>query len=93
MAGSEQSAQVGVNWAIDCGSPRIEYIEGRRAATAKEAEAEWRRVRGLHFLSIDVRRTTPEEDQRLEEGKRMVAANPDLRPQPIMKRLRENAFR
>lgn len=53
-----------MNWAIEC-EGTTDYIRGENAETHAEAEAEWRRLRGLHFLTVSVRRTTEDEDRRL----------------------------
>jgi hypothetical protein len=53
-----------MNWAIEC-EGKTEYIKGYEAKTETEAEARWRELTGLHFLGVSVRRTTPDEDERL----------------------------
>lgn len=54
----------GRHWAVICEGD-IDYLDGRKFRTAKEAEREWRRVQGLCFIPVTVRRTTDEEDRKL----------------------------
>ena len=53
-----------MNWAIEL-DDRTDYVEGSKAETAEEAEKVWRQTTGIHFLKVVVRRTTPDEDARL----------------------------
>lgn len=55
----------GKHWAVEVGS-ETNYIPGSDADTAREAERVWRETRRLYFMTVMVRRTTPEEDQRLD---------------------------
>lgn len=55
-----------MNWAIETGNG-IDYIEGHKAASAEEAEREWRQFRRLFFIPVMVRRTTADEDERLTQ--------------------------
>ena len=54
-------------WAVESVGGKTEYLHQNRASTPEEAERTWRRIRGLWFVDVHVRRTTPEEDRRLEE--------------------------
>jgi hypothetical protein len=64
----------GKHWAVESERPTLnstetdtDYVRGLDAETAKEAEAFWRKSYKLYFIKVKVRRTTPEEDKRLEE--------------------------
>lgn len=55
-----------MNWAIDSTNAETVYVDGRLAATKEEAEAYYRKQMQLYFLPVTVRRTTTEEDKRLQ---------------------------
>lgn len=68
---------MGKHWAIETESSRagradVDFIRGDRPEDPQDAEAaekEWRQVRQLFFLpGVTARRTTEEEDARLQAG-------------------------
>jgi hypothetical protein len=68
---------MGKHWAVETESSKegradVDFVRGDRPddpQTPEDAEKEWRRLRQLYFLSgVTVRRTTDEEDVRLQAG-------------------------
>lgn len=68
---------MGKHWAIETESSRegradVDFVRGDRPEDPQDAEAaekEWRRMRQLYFLpGVTARRTTDEEDVRLQAG-------------------------
>lgn len=59
---------MGKHWCVESGDTR-HYIRGTEAATAEEAEKQWRERLRLYFIDdLTVRRTTKEEDEQLAVG-------------------------